>query len=114
MRINLILSALLFMSITPLLAQQSGDPYPNRNRSVQDITRIVPELLPQAIRDSISNDPTDRKAEVTSAEEISKQGKLIYKVTFLKNNETWSKSYDENGRHIDEGKKEESLFQTSF
>jgi len=104
----LLLTMVIFIMNTGL-AQQKTTPPPNQKAGVQDINRIVPELLPQAIRDSINQHPVDKNAELTSAEEMSKDGNLVYKVNFLKDDKTWSKTYDVEGRHLDEGRIEDML-----
>jgi len=95
------------MMVTSVSAQQKTTPPPEQKAGVQDVVRVVPELLPQAIRDSIDQHPVEQHAEITSADQMSKDGDLIYRVNFLKDEKTWSKTYDVNGRHLDEGRKEE-------
>lgn len=106
--ILLILTVILIM-VSSATAQQKTTPPPEQKAGVQDVVRVVPELLPQAIRDSINQDPVDKDAEITSADQMSKGGNLIYKVNFHKGEETWSKTYDVNGRHLDEGRKEDQI-----
>jgi len=96
------LTAIIFicsLSVT-VTAQQKTTPPPEQRSGVQDVIRVVPELLPQAIRDSINMHPVDKNAEITSADQMSKNGNLVYKVNFLKDEETWSKTYDVEGRNI--------------
>jgi len=112
-RICLLLTLIIF-TISPGLAQQKTTLPPNQKSGVQDIIRVVPELLPQAIRDSIDHHPVDKNAELTSAEEISKDGNLVYKVYFLKDEKTWSKTYDIEGRHLDKVRREETLYQSDY
>lgn len=107
MKYSFVLIITFLLGFSAVSAQQGTTLSPERSAGVQEVVRIVPELLPQAIRDSISSHPIEKKAEVTSAEQMSKAGNLIYRVNFLKDNKTWSKTYDVNGRHLDEGRKEE-------
>ena len=109
MKYTAIISFIFFIGTMSVNAQQQKSTQGNQNAGVQEIVRIVPQLLPQALRDSINNHDVDKKAEITSSEQMSKDGNLIYRVNFLKDKKTWSKLYDANGRHIDESK-EEYLF----
>ena len=109
MKLLNIFCTLIILSVTVSLAQQKTTPPPEQKAGVQDVVRVVPELLPQAIRDSINNHPVDKDAELTSAEQLSQDGHLRYRVNFLKNEKTWSKTYDAEGRHIDDGRREEFL-----
>lgn len=102
MKKQLILILLLIvMGLTTVHAQRKTTPPPEQKSGVQDVTSVVPEMLPRAIRDSIEKHPTDSQAEITSANEMSKDGDLVYEVNFLKDDKTWSKKYDVQGRHID-------------
>ncbi|KEO75390.1 hypothetical protein [Anditalea andensis] len=71
---------------------------------IQQVTRIAPQLLPQSIRDAIENDHNDKQAELTSAEEISQNGQLLYRVNFIKDDEPYSITYDINGQNINKKK----------
>lgn len=94
-----------FMAFSEVNGQQKSNSSNDLTSGVQDISRIAPQMLPRSIRDSIEIHITDREAEITIVNEMSKDGKLIYEVNFLKDENTWSKIYNDQGHLIKNEKK---------
>ena len=105
------LFCLVFMMVglATVNAQQKTTPPPKQKEGVQNVVSVAPQMLPQAIRDSIDHHMVDRDALITSAREMTQAGDLIYEVNFEKDGQTWSKKYDDQGRHIDDNYKREDI-----
>ena len=108
---KLLLFCLVFTmaGLATVNAQQKTTPPPEQNEGVQEVIGIAPQMLPQAVRDSIDHHMEDKDARITSAREMTQAGSLIYQVNFEKDGKTWPKKYDEQGRHIDENYKREEI-----
>ena len=110
MKKHILLSlVLIIVGFTTVNAQQKTTPPPEQKEGVQDVISVAPQMLPQAVRDSIEHHVEDKNARITSAREMSQAGRLIYEVNFEKDGKTWSKKFDDQGRHIDDSIKREEL-----
>ncbi|KEO75391.1 hypothetical protein [Anditalea andensis] len=94
------LTAVNAQQTTPQQQQQ-------RTQTQQEGTRVAPENLPQPVRDAISKHRDDKDARVVSANQKTKDGKLMYELTFQKDDKTYSKKYDAQGKEIDKDKKDD-------
>jgi uncharacterized membrane protein YkoI len=68
----------------------------------QETTRVAPENLPQPVRDAIENDTEDKDARIVSANQRTKDGQMMYEVTFQKDDRTYTKKYDAQGNKVDD------------
>ncbi|MBT0813078.1 hypothetical protein KIH41_17450 [Litoribacter ruber] len=79
-------------------------PVLNSTEIYQETTRVAPENLPQPVKDAIDNDMEDKDARIVSANQRTKDGQMMYEVTFQKEDKTWTKKYDAQGNKVDDDK----------
>ena len=107
----MLICALGVFGLTSVNAQQTTPPPQQQQQQqqqrgqMQEGTRIAPDQLPQQIRDAISEHKDDKDARVVSANQKTEEGELRYDVTFMKDDRTYTKTYDAQGNEVDKDKK---------
>jgi len=92
---------------TPPPQQQQQQTQQQQQRTQQEGTRVAPENLPQPVRDAISKHRDDKDARIVSANQRTKDGKLMYELNFQKDDKTYTKKYDAQGNEVDKDKRKD-------
>lgn len=92
---------------TPPPQQQQQTQQQQRTQQQQEGTRVAPENLPQPVRDAISKHRDDKDARIVSAHQKTKDGQMMYELTFMKDDRTYTKKYDARGNEVDKDKRKD-------
>jgi len=110
----MLICALGVFGLTSVNAQQTTPPpqqqqqtQQQRTQTQQEGTRVAPENLPQPVRDAISKHRDDKDARIVSANQRTKDGKLMYELNFQKDDKTYTKKYDAQGNEVDKDKRKD-------
>jgi hypothetical protein len=75
------------------------------SQAAQDRVKIEADSLPEVVRTSISENAETMDLEITEAWEVRDQdGNVQYEVTFWKEDESFTKKYDSEGKEVDDMK----------
>jgi hypothetical protein len=75
------------------------------SQAAQDRVKIEADSLPEVVRNSISENAETMDLQITEAWEVRDQdGNVQYEVTFLKEDESFTKKYDSEGKEVDDMK----------
>lgn len=85
--------------------QQTQQQQQRGTQTQQQGTRVAPENLPQPVRDAISEHRDDKDARITSANQKTEDGRLVYELNFQKDDKTYTKKYDAQGNEIDKDRR---------
>lgn len=106
----MLICALGVFGLTSVNAQQTTTPpqqQTQQQRVQEEGTRVAPENLPQQVRDAVSKHTDDKDARIVSANQKTKDGKLMYELTFQKDDKTYTKKYDAQGNEVDKDKRKD-------
>jgi len=114
----MLICALGVFGLTSVNAQQTTPPPQQQQQQQQtqqqrtqtqqqEGTRVAPENLPQPVRSAISDHRDDKDARIVSANQKTKDGKMMYELTFQKDDKTYTKKYDAQGNEVDKDKRKD-------
>lgn len=106
----MLIAAFGVFGLSSVYAQQTTTPQQQQTqqqRTQDQGTRVAPENLPQPVRDAISEHRDDKDARITSANQKTKDGRLMYELNFQKDDKSYTKKYDAQGNEIDKDKKDD-------